>query len=366
MDPKTHGGCIMSQFDLTGKVQTVLGIIEPEDMGITLYHEHLLTSLVAWYEEPVEAGEKGLARQPVSMENLWWVRAHRPNNLDNCQLGDEETAIDEAMQFKLNGGGTIAEVSSIGLARDPQGLKHIALATGLNIIMGSGYYIGASHPPELETMSEEEIAGDIVRDITTGAGDTGVKAGVIGEIGNSRPLADGEIKVLRASALAQQQTGAPLMIHPAFDDDITLRIVKILDTAGADLSHTVICHTNVYAFKPETLRKIADTGCYLGLESFGNLGYPHLLHNRLLEHRGDLDYLDTIASLIDDGYLDNILMAHDICFKDFLTVYGGNGYAHILRNTLPVMKIRGFTEEQIQALMVENPKRYMQFTRPNA
>ena len=155
------------------------------------------------------------------------------------------------------------------------------------------------------------------------------------------------------------------MIHPAFDDDITLDIVDILQDAGANLSHTVICHVNVYAFTPETLRKIANAGCYLGFESFGNLGYPHLLQGRLLEHRCDLDYLDTITTLIEDGYLEKILIAHDICFKDFLTVYGGNGYAHILRNTLPVMRIRGFSEEQIQALMVKNPERYMQFLQPD-
>ena len=351
--------------ELAGKVQTVLGPIDPEDMGITLYHEHLLTSLEAWYEEPEEASEKGFARQPVSQENLWWVRTHRPNNLDNTQLADVQTAIDEAMQFQLNGGNTIAEVSSIGLARDPMGLKRIALATGLNIIMGSGYYIGASHPQELEKMTEHAIAEGIIRDITVGVEDTGVKAGIIGEIGCSRPLQDGEKKVLRASAIAQRRTGAPLMVHPAFDDEITLDIVDILKDAGASLNHTVICHVNVYAFTPETLREIADAGCYLGFESFGNLGYPHLLQGRLLEHRCDLDYLDTIAELIKDGYLEKILIAHDICFKDFLTVYGGNGYAHILRNTLPVMRIRGFTEEQIQALMVKNPQRFMQFTKPD-
>ncbi len=356
---------MLKQTDLARKVQTVLGPVDPDSLGITLYHEHLLTSLVAWYEEPVEASEKGMARQPVSTENMWWIRTHRPNNLDNCQLGDEQTAIDEAMQFKVSGGGTIAEVSNIGLARDPLGLKQIALATGLNIIMGSGYYIGASHPPELKTMTEDDIAEGIIRDIMVGVGDTGVKAGIIGEIGCSRPLQEGEKKVLCASAKAQRQTGAPLMIHPAFDDDITLGIVNILDDAGADLSHTVICHVNVYAFKPETLRKIADTGCYLGYESFGNLGYPHMLHERLLEHRCDLDYLDAIAGLITDGYLDHILIAHDICFKDFLTVYGGNGYAHIIRNVMPVMKVRGFPEEQIQAIMVENPKCYMQFKHPN-
>jgi phosphotriesterase-related protein len=352
----------LKQTDIVGKVQTVLGPIDADSLGVTLFHEHLLSSMAAWYEEPAEASEKGMAHQPVSMENLHWVRTHRPSNLDNGQLSDKQLAIEEALQFKLAGGETIVEVSSIGLSRDPAGLQHIARATGLHIVMGAGYYIGASHPPELKTRTEDDIAGEIIRDITVGVGDTGVQAGIIGEIGCSRPLQEGERKVLRASAMAQRQTGAPLMIHPAFDDNITLEIVGILDDAGADLSHTVICHVNVYAFKPETCRKIADAGCYLGYESFGNLGYPHMLQGRLLEHRCDLDYIDNIAGLVADGYLDNILISHDICFKDFLTAYGGNGYAHILRNVLPVMRFQGFSEEQIQALMVENPKRFMQFT----
>jgi phosphotriesterase-related protein len=79
------------------------------------------------------------------------------------------------------------------------------------------------------------------------------------------------------------------------------------------------------------------------------------------ETRSDLEYVEEIAQLAEEGYLDRVLVALDICFKDFLTVYGGYGYAHIQRNLIPVMKYKGFTEKQIHTLLVENPRRLLTF-----
>jgi phosphotriesterase-related protein len=351
----------MRQTELTGKVQSVLGVIDADSVGITLYHEHLLSDMSAWLVEPAEASDKRMAHQPVTLENLYWVHTHRLASVDNAQLGDEQLAIKEALLYKYAGGDTIIEASSVGLARDPLGLARIARATGLNVIMGSGYYIGPSHPSELADKTEEEIAQEIVRDITVGVSDTGVRAGIIGEIGCSLPLLEGERKVLLAAASAQRQTGAGLIIHPGFSNDLVLEIIKILDDAGADLSHTAICHVNVRDYSPATCRRLADAGCYLGYESFGNLGYSHMSQGNLRETRSDLEYIDDIARLIADGYLSRILIAHDVCFKDFLIAYGGYGYAHILRNVLPLMRQRGISDEQIHTLLVENPKRLLQF-----
>ena len=351
----------MAPTQLTGKVQTVLGPIDPDDIGTTLFHEHLLASMAAYFREPAEPAARKLAHERLTMENVRQVRLDRNINLDNTILADEQMAIKEVRLYREAGGRTIADVSSKGLGRNPLGLQRIAQATGLNIIMGAGYYVGISHPSDMATKTEEEITNEMVRDITVGVGDTGVRSGVIGEIGCTEPLLDGERKVLRAAARAQKETGAPLMIHPPFNDDLALEVVRVLADAGADLEHTVICHVNVYGFSPNTCRQIADAGCYVGYESFGNLGYPHLYLGRLLQHRSDLDYIDAIMRLIDDGYIDHILVAHDICFKDFLTAYGGHGYAHILENAMPVMKIQGMSDNQISSLFVENPKKYFQF-----
>jgi len=232
----------MGKEELTGKVQTVLGIINADDLGVTLPHEHLLVNVSTNFVEPTEASEKRLAHEPVSLENLSWVKLHRLNHLDTRLLMDEKLAIKEALLYKGAGGDTIVDLTSISLARDPLGLARIARATGLNVIMGAGYYTEASHSPELATKTEEEITEEIVRDIMVGVGDTGVRAGIIGEIGCSTPLEDSERKVLRASAVAQRRTGAALNIHPSFSEDLVLEIIKILGDTGADLSRTAISH----------------------------------------------------------------------------------------------------------------------------
>jgi len=352
----------MRKTELTGKIQSVLGAIEASKLGTTLFHEHLLASMAAYFEEPIDPDAKKRFHEPLTMENVRYARNNRFTNLDNALLVDEQMAIHEALLYKKAGGQTICDVSSIGLGRNPLGLQRIARATSLNVIMGAGYYIGASHPSDLAARTEEEITLEIVRDITVGVGDTGVRSGIIGEIGCTVPFRDGERKVLRAAAKAQRQTGAPLMIHPSSRDKLALEIVKILADSGADLNHTVICHVNVYGFSPKTCRTLADAGCYIGYESFGNIGYPHMYGGRLLQLRSDLEFIDAIVKLLADGYLDHILFAHDICFKDFLTAYGGNGYAHILENTVPVMKIQGISEKQIHTLLVENPKKFLQFS----
>ncbi len=359
----------MEQEELTGKVQTVLGIIDADSLGVTLPHEHLLHDGSSAFVEPTEASERNLAHQPLTLENLYWVQFHRCNNLDNLNLTDEQLVIKEALLYKWSGGDTIVELTPIGLARDPLGLARIARATGLNVVMGSGYYRGRSHPPELAAKTEEEITEEIVRDIMVGVGDTGVRAGIIGEIGCSAPLEDSEREVLRACAAAQQRTGAALNIHPSFTDDLVLENIKIIGDAGADLSRTVISHVDgVCFFGPATIRKIADAGCYIEFDTFGAPVLPlttteaHRLGRRgLLGRRSEVDRINAIKCLIDDGYLNHILISHDVAMKIHYVAYGGAGYAHILRNVVPWMRLAGISDEQIHTMMVENPKRVLSF-----
>jgi len=351
----------MRRVELTGKVQTVLGIIDGDSLGVTLPHEHLLTDITAYFVEPAEASQRKLAHEPVCLENLYWVKPHCQSNVDNMILTDIQLAIKEAMLYKLAGGDTIVELTNIGLHRDPLGLACIARATGLNIVMGAGYYIGASHPPELATMTEQEIAEEIVRDIMVGVDKTEVRAGVIGEIGCSLPLENGERKVLRASAAAQQRTGAVIYIHPSPHDDLVLEIIKILGDAGADLSRTIISHVDNFCFSRTTLHRIADAGCYLEYDCFGYPGLFPPYQGRVLDTPSPTQRINDIIQLIADGYLDQILISQDVCHKHQLVSYGGYGYAHILRDIVPLMRDKGMPDEQIHTLLVENPKRVLPF-----
>ncbi len=351
----------MRQEELTGRIQTVLGIIDADSLGVTLPHEHLLIVFPYLPFELSEASQKSRAHEPISLENLYWVKLHTGFHMDVRQLTDEELAIKEALLYKWAGGDSIVELSNIGLSRDPLGLARIARATGLNVIMGAGYYIAISHPPELATKTEEEITEEIVRDIMVGVGNTGVRAGIIGEIGCSTPLVDSERKVLRASAAAQRRTGAALNIHPS--EDSVLENIKILDDAGADLSRTVISHCGSPAFNRAAWHKIADTGCYIEFDFFGESGAaPHILPGGgLLGKRSEADRINDIKCLIAEGNLNQILISHDTDRKISLITYGGAGYAHILRDVVPWMRLGGISDEQIHTIMVENPKRVLSF-----
>jgi phosphotriesterase-related protein len=349
---------------LAGKVQTVLGVVDPGGLGMTSSHEHIFAEMTCYYEEPAEAWKRSLVRQPLSLKNLAWARTDRFLNMDNMRLDDRELAVQEVLQFKHAGGDTIAEVSPIGMHRDALGLASVARATGVNIIMGSGYYVAISHPDDMDAMTEDQIADEIVSEIVVGVGSTGIKAGLIGELGCSVPLSKNEEKVLRASAKAQKRTGAPIVVHPSFDDDAALAIVDILSDSGASLSNTMICHMDTFEFSLETRIKMLDQGCYIGYDNFGNIGYPHSYLGRVINLGCDVQRIRDIQELIEKGYLRQILIGSDNCFKDGLKAFGGHGYAHVVENVAPLMRAMGLTAEQVDALLIENPREFYTFGEP--
>jgi len=351
----------MNAEQLKGKVQTVLGMIEPEDVGITSNHEHILFDMSDQWLEPATASERGLAYGKITMENLGIVRARYGAIKENMYQLDVSLAIEEVKRFKYAGGGTLVELSQNGLQRDPVGLAHIAKATGANIVMGSGYYIGSTHPEDMDTRTEEEIADEVVHDILEGVGSTGVHAGIIGEIGNSDPWTPNEKKVLRACALAQKRTGAPMNIHPGITDELALEHIALVKEAGADLNHIAISHVDGYHYSLDTHRKIFEAGCYVEYDGFGNSLYTAPYAGRLINWHSDATRIDVIQQLIEDGFINQILLGGDICFKCSLAAYGGFGYAHIINNLIPLMRHKGMTEEQIHTLTVENPTQFLQF-----
>src|SRR5213594_4657911 len=168
---------------LGGQIQTVLGAVAPDAIGITLPHEHLLIDFKVMFAEPAAAADKARTREPVSLANLGWVRQNFNASLDNLRLLDEQTAVDEIMLFRRAGGQTVVDPTNVSLSRDPLALARISRATGLNIVMGAGYYVEAAHPADMDRRSEDSIVREIVREVTVGVGDTGVRAGLIGEIG---------------------------------------------------------------------------------------------------------------------------------------------------------------------------------------
>ena len=346
-----------------GKIITVLGAIDSSEIGITLPHEHILMDLSAYFSEPDETTEKKMAYEKVSLNNLHWIHTHLMGNQDDVVLNDEKLAADELLRFKKSGGKTVVELSCVGLGRDPLGLKRIAIETGLNIVMGAGYYVGCSHPENIRKMDAEEIADEIVKDITIGVGQTGVRAGIIGEIGCSHPFEDAERKIVLASAIAQKATGVAINIHPSRHDESLIEIINILERGGANLQRTVISHLGHFGYSAETIEEVAKAGCYLEFDTFGHPALPvdtfKSGEGRLLEMPSEVQRINHIKTLIEKGYAEKILISQDCCFKHKLTNYGGYGYAHILEHIVPWMQERGITDQQIELFLIRNPEKML-------
>lgn len=349
--------------DLSGKIQAVLGAIPPERLGVTLAHEHLLIDASHLIPQPTEAGQREKLLAPVTMELLGWLTYGAGWNLDNARLLDVGAAIEEVTLYKLAGGGGLVEATSRGIGRDPTGLATIARATGLDIVMGSSYYVEAGHPVGLGGRTEDSIRDEIAGDILVGVEGTGVRAGIIGEVGCSYPLTPNERKVLRASGRAQMMTGAALLIHPGRDDRSPREIIGVLRDVGADLGRTAIGHLDRTIFERRVLGELADTGCMLEYDLFGweHSYYRYAPH---IDMPNDAERLRSLAWLVAEGHAHQLLVAHDIDEKRRLVRYGGHGYAHILENIVPRMRARGFSEETIDQILVENPKRLLTFAAP--
>ncbi len=348
---------------MKGRVQTVLGPIAPADMGVTITHEHILSTMPHLTDTPPEDPQRrAFFDEPVTMENLGTLRFGSLLNYDNCQLDSIETAIDEVSRFGRAGGGTIVEATSLGIGRNPAGLARISEASGVSLIMGSSYYLGITHPPERNVAGrdEEDIADEIVRDVTEGADGTSIRAGLIGEVGCSSPMTDDERKVLRASAQAQRRTGAPLMTHPSPPRESPMEIVRVLEAAGADLSRTIMCHLDRTIDTRDALEELARTGCVMEYDLFGyeNSYYPYPLR---FDMPTDARRADWIAWLFERGYGDRVVISHDVIFKNKLARYGGHGYAHIIENVVPLMRRKGFRQSEIDAMLVDTPRRLFTF-----
>ncbi|MFQ5997190.1 MAG: phosphotriesterase [Dehalococcoidales bacterium] len=353
----------MMQSSISGKAQTVTGLIDGSELGITLPHEHLFIDMRFRMPEPADSEEAKLAHQKITMENLWFARYNRFSVEDNLLFDDEAMAISEAMYFKKAGGSTIVDVTSNNIGRQPESLVRVSRATGLNIIMGTGYYIAPSYTPEMVSKTEEEIADEFIREVTTGVGNTGIKAGIIGEIGMSWPIAAEERKALRAAGIAQQETSAAVNVHPGIYGDAPFECVKILEEVGADLSRVVISHVerSLPIGARSTRAKLAEKGCYLEIDLFGTdvvRFHPDMFP---YDVPNDAIRVNEVMELIADGFLDQVLISQDVCFKVLLRKYGGGGYSHILKFVLPRMRSKGMTEEQINTILVENPRRINTF-----
>lgn len=362
-------------------VRTVLGDLSPRSLGHTQPHEHLLCDLstLISHERPdaealgalssgrdvaLERGRQHASRpsaaDPIRLDNYDWIKRNVLNR-DNLQMLSEQDAIDEMHEYRTAGGCVLVESTPVGMGRNPEGYARISKATGVHVVMGSGYYVRECHPPELDEASCEEIRDEILQDIVIGVGDSGVRSGLIGEIGLSWPMHPVEEKVLRAACAAQVASGAPLQLHPGRTPQAPIEAMRRVIEAGGIPERTIMSHVDRTLFDIPDMLELARTGCYLEFDLFGQES-SYYVWNPEAKRPNDATRIEWIKSLMEAGYGRNLLVSQDICQKVYQRRYGGPGYVHILENVLPLMRRCGLSAEDTRLLTEENPLRILTLT----
>jgi phosphotriesterase-related protein len=335
------------------RVQTVLGPISPDDLGATLMHEHVLCDI----RHPSQRTAETLGPE-LALDNVWAINygTVRPA-ARNYLLDSRAVATEEITRMLAAGGRSIVDLSSGGLSPDPLGLVDIARATGAHIVMGCGHYVHDYQDPANATRDVEDFAEEMVESVEEGAWGTDVRAGILGEIGCQAPWTVQEQRVMMAAVLAQRQTGAAINAHPGRHPDQPQEVADFVRARGGRMDRLIISHIDRTIFDTDRLVRLADTGCVLEWDLFGQESSYYRLAD--IDMPNDASRLRAIRGLIDRGHLAQVLISHDICYRSRLVRWGGHGYGHIFANVVPMMRRRDFSEGEIRAILVDNPRRLL-------
>ena len=336
-------------------IMTVNGVIGKAALGVTTPHEHALIDISNQYPGERSPGNPGWVEK-VSRRHYDLLMRDPYALCDNLRLDDKETAIAEVGRFAEAGGRTFVDVTTPCIGRDVKFLKRLADATGLNVVAACGFYTADAHQKRVAAMSAEKIADEFTRELEAGIDDTGIRAGIIGEIGTSQTLYDEEMKVLRAAAMAHARTGAPVMVHLNPWAKHALKVLDILEAGGVPSDRVCLCHLDVL-LDLEDMRAVLKRGALVEFDNFGKEFTSGSAYGRF---PSDAERLEVLYRLVDEGFLDRLLASCDVCLKNLLTIHGGPGYAHVIGRIASVIREqRSDAEALLRALFVDNPARYL-------
>ena len=335
-------------------IRTVLGPIAPEDLGITLGHEHLLIDLRGlWDNPPPERAH--LIEQEPTLENLGELIRNPYDSRLNLLIDDPELTVAELRRYRDAGGQALIDMTTVGIKPDPQRLCAIAQATDVHVVAGCGYYRQPLLTETLHDRSTEEIADDLLLWLNEGMYGTTIRAGLMGELGTSSPIYPFEERQLRAAAHVQHITGASINVHPLTWGHEHLRILAILEEEGADLSRVAISHCDELV-EPAWHERIAERGAVLSFDTFGSEAY---FDRSFAQEPRDTDRIQCVLRLLEKGYGSQLTLAHDICTRTQFHRYGGWGWDHLLRNIVPRLRHAGVSQEELDTIFIETPRRLL-------
>jgi phosphotriesterase-related protein len=320
-------------------VETMRGPVPSAALGPTLMHEHVF----------------------VLTPDLL---ANYPGGWDEDQRVAD--AVDKLSRLAALGVTTIVDPTVVGLGRNIPLVQRVADQVDVNIVVATGLYTYNDLPPTFAYFGpgaafggEEPMVDLFVGDIRDGIAGTGVKAAFL-KCAIDRPgLTPGVERAMRAVARAHRITGAPITVHTDVHSQSGLVVQRVLAEEGVDLSRVVIGHSGD-STDLDYLRAMADRGSLLGMDRFG---IDVLLPT---DQR-----IDTVVALCAAGYADRMVLAHDAsCYIDWFDpdmikeISADWHYEHISRTVLPELRARGVSDEQIDMMLVANPRRYFETVEP--
>jgi phosphotriesterase-related protein len=312
-------------------VHTVLGPVETANLGFTLSHEHVGT-------------------------NAAGLRHTYPEIIDRAGVIEQSTA---AMQEVYTAGvRTIVDVTTIDLGRDIEMIQEVSRASGIQIIAATGNHLAVPRP--FGDISPSVIAQLYVREIEEGIEGTGIKAGIIKVASDRGGITAPQEVVLRAAARAHIHTGLPISTHTWSPDRVGEQQVKILEEEGVDLSRVYIGHSNDDT-DMDYLLGLLNKGVWLGMDRYPGGRIPGTPN---WEQRTEI-----VKKLIDAGFSHRIMLSHDysvpkarytLAEQEERRRINPDGYNFIPRKVMPRLKELGASEEVIQQITVENPRRFFE------
>lgn len=344
----------------SGYVETVLGKRDVNQLGRTLTHEHLSLTFTTFYVQP-PSHLKRFFNGKIELQNVGMLRQYPYSDLYNLVYNDQctkDAVLEDVKLYKEFGGGTIVENSNHGLQRNIPFMRKVSETTGINIIAGTGYYVNATQTNQ--DLSKEEMYDVMLKEMSIGCEDyPDVKTGFIGEVGSAWPITPFEKRAIQATAEVQQQLKCPVSFHPGRNPAAPSEIMRIYQEAGGDARKAILSHLDRTILSPEDLSEFADDAkCYCQFDLFGSECSFYQL-SPSVDMFSDAQRIDRVKHLRDEQRLDRVLLSHDIHTKHRLIKFGGHGFSHILNNVVPKMRLKDFTSEEIDTLIIHNPRTWL-------
>lgn len=266
----------------------------------------------------------------------------------DCRLDCFDETVQEFRKLYEYGVRNILEVTNMGMGRNVEYIQRVEKATGIHLILSTGFYKEPFLPKIVYEKTVEELADLITKEVTDEIETSGVKASVIGEFGTSKnEMTVMEKKVFDAMAQAACRTGVPVTTHTTLGT-YGAEQADYLISRGVRPGKIIIGHMDL-SQDVEKILVLLEKGVNVGFDTVGKLNYCP-----------DTFRVKALKEIAKQGRLSQVVLSMDITRKSHLKARGGIGYGYLFETFLPQLRESGFTEEQIDTLLIDNPKRILE------